>query len=84
LAVRGLHFDNVYDSVEQIGLPVLATKITANDVIVAGEMRLAVFAPIDAMCIQINVVVETHGSSKLGDQFDVHSVDVDFPLVLLC
>jgi len=52
---------HVHDTVEQIRLAVLAAEVPADYVLMVGQMRLAVPAPVDLATIKIGVVCETHG-----------------------
>jgi hypothetical protein len=62
----GIGCSSVDDVVEEEGLAVLAAEVAADDVVVGGEVGLAVLAPEDLRCVEVNVVGEAHFGGFVG------------------
>ena len=43
----------------------LAAEVARDDIVMRGEVCLAVFTPEDLGCVQVDVVGETHGEVQL-------------------
>lgn len=56
----GLRLGNVDNAIEQIRFAMLATEVSTENVVVVGEMRLAVLAAINARRVEVDVVRESH------------------------
>lgn len=55
-ALRGLAGLNVDYAVEEVGLTMLTAEVSAYDVVMVRQVRLAVLASVDPMAIKIRVV----------------------------
>jgi len=55
---------DVDDAIEKVGFAMLATEIPADDIIVIGKMRLAVFAAVDLVGVQVDVVCKAHPEGR--------------------
>ena len=51
--------------VEEVGFTMLAAEVARNDIVMGGEMCLAVLTAEDLGCIQVDIVGETHGEVQL-------------------
>lgn len=60
VAVAGLRSLGVYHAVEEEGLAMLAAEVTADDLVVVGQVSLAVLAAVNALGVQVDVVGEAH------------------------
>lgn len=60
VAVAGLGSLGVHHAVEEEGFAMLATEVTADNLIVVGQVSLAVLAAVDALGVQVDVVGEAH------------------------
>jgi len=59
--LAGIAGRDVDDVVEKVRFAMLAPEISAYDVFMVREMRLAVLAAINLVAIEIYIVGETHG-----------------------
>jgi len=51
---------DVYDAIKEVGFPMLAAEVPAYNVVVVGEVCLAVLAAIDPVRIEVDVVCQPH------------------------
>lgn len=60
VALAWLAHVNVHDIIEQIGFAVLASKVSADNVLMIGEVRFARLAAVDLAAVEVRVVGKAH------------------------
>jgi len=70
IPLTGIARRDVDDVVEKVSLPMLAPEISAYDIFMVREMRLAVLAAVDLVTVQVDVVGEPHGLDSSADCAD--------------
>jgi len=65
VALSWLTLCGVDNAVEEVGFAVLAAEVTADYVVMVGEVGLAVLAAIDFVGVKVDVVCQPHGDGRL-------------------
>lgn len=60
---------DVHDAMEEIGLTMLATEVTTDDVLMVGEVGLAMLAAVDLVAVEIGIVRQSHDCKSRGDEW---------------